>query len=138
MDNTEKQIVELRNNAILYAKLKSEIDPMEKKCKSLNTSIKGLMEILKMDNVLLPDGSSVKYSVSTKESLDEEKLIRQLKHFAPDTECIKTKEYVDMDVLENEIYHGKLSDDAMIALDACREVKEIPKLTIEKPKKKKS
>ena len=135
MDNQEKQLAELRNSAIQYAKYKAEIDPLEKKCKTLNTTIKGLMEILNLDSVPLPDGSSVKYSMTTKETLDEEKLIKQLKHFAPDTECIKKKEYIDMDVLESEIYHGLLSDDALIAMDSCRNVKEIPKLTIEKPKK---
>ena len=138
MDNSEQKIAELVNNAILYSKLKAEMDPLKKKCESLNTTIKGEMELLQMYDVPLPDGGIVKYSVSTRESLNEEKLLTQLKHFAPDTNCIKTKEYIDMDILESEIYHGKLSEDALTALDACREVKEIPKLTIEKPKKHKS
>ena len=46
-----------------------------------------------------------------------------------------TKEYIDMDILEQEIYHGRLSQDALVAMDSCREVKEIQKLDIRKAKK---
>lgn len=134
--DTERMAVDLKNNVAQYVQFKSELDPLEKKCKSLNTNIKQLMELLKVEEVPLPNGSGVRYSVSKRESLDEEKLIKQLKQFAPDTQCIKTKEYIDMDILENEIYHGKLSDDAMCAMDSCRSTKLIPKLDIIKKGKK--
>lgn len=134
MNETEKQVIELKTCASSYVKNKAELDALDKKCKSLNTSIKQLMEVLKLDHVTIGD-KEVCYSIQTRESLDEEKLITQLKAFAPDTKCIKTKEYIDMDVLENEIYHGELSDDAMCAMDSCREVKEIVRLDIRKAKK---
>jgi hypothetical protein len=134
---TEEEQKKLQDYAEQYADYKSKIEPLEKKCKSINTSIKQMMELYGIDVVPLADGRTLKYSVSTKDTLDEEKLIVQLKHFAPDTECIKTKEYIDMDILESEIYHGKLSNDAMVAMDGCRSTKEIPKLTIEKAKAKK-
>ena len=134
MSEVEKQLAELKAFAGSYVKNKAELDTLDKKCKSLNTSIKQLMETLKLDEVEVGD-KKLCYSVQTRESLDEEKLLVQLKHFAPDTECIKTKEYIDMDILENEIYHGKLSDDALCAMDSCREVKEIPRIDIKRVKK---
>ena len=133
--DTEKKIVELKNNAIQYVKYKEELDPLEKKCKSLNTTIKGLMELLSFDEVPISDGVRLVYTTSKRESIDEEKLIEKLKKYAPDTDCIKTREYIDMDILESEIYHGKLSGDALTAMDKCRNVKLIPKLAIKKAKK---
>ena len=136
MSEQENLVAELKEKAAQYVQYKNEITPIEKKCKSLNTSIKNLMEVLKVDDVALDDGSSLKYTISKSESLDEEKLIKQLKHFAPFTRCIRTKEYIDMEILESEIYHGELSDDALCAMDSCRKVKEIVKLEIKKGKKK--
>lgn len=136
MSEREKQLAELTQLAEDYVKYKNEITPIEKKCKSLNSSIKGLMEVLNLDEVPLENGTTVRYTVSKSESLDEYNLIKQLKHFAPFTKCIKTKEYIDMDILESEIYHGELSDDALCAMDSCRDVKEIVKLEIKKGKKK--
>ena len=135
MSEQEKQLAELQNLAENYLKVKPELDALDKKCKSLNTSIKALMETLNFDAFAVGDKEIV-YSVQKRESLDEEKLIKQLKHFAPFTKCIKTKEYIDMDILEGEIYNGELSDDALCAMDSCRNVKEIPMLKIVKGKKK--
>lgn len=93
------------------------------------------MEVLGKEDIELDDGSRVVYSITKRESLDEDKLLVQLKKYAPDTQCIKTKEYIDMDVLENELYHDKLSSEALAAMDTCRNVKEIPTLNIRKAKK---
>ena len=62
-------------------------------------------------------------------------LLIKLKQFVPDTPCIKTKEYVDMDTLESEIYHGSFSEDALKAMDKCKSVKLTPTLTISIAKK---
>ena len=124
-----------------YVKDKAEMDKLKKRVESNNTAIKQLLELLNEEAVELEDGTRIVYSVTRKESFAEEKLVTEkkliniIKHFAPDTQCIKTKEYIDMDVLENEIYHGKLSDDALCAMDSCRNVKEVPVLNIKKPKK---
>lgn len=134
----ERQTYKLFESSKEYVKVKEELDPLEKKAKSLNNTIKNLMEILKLETVPLESiDTEIKYSVSESVSFDEEKLIPMLRQLAPRTECIKTKEYVDMDVLENEIYHGLLSDEALIAMDTCKEVKKIPKLTIKSKNKKK-
>lgn len=126
---------ELKQLAEEYVVAKREADKFKKQAEGFNTELKTAMESLDIEEVELEDGSRVHYGVTTKESLDEEKLLVQLKKFAPDTECIKTKEYVDMDILESEIYHDKLTAEALGAMDSCRTVKEIPTLTIKKAKK---
>lgn len=125
----------LKQCAAEYVADKAEESKLKKRLESNNTSIKQLMELLNKDEVELEDGSRVVYGVTKRETLDEDKLIKLLKKYAPDTQCIKTKEYIDMDVLENEIYKGDLSDDAMTVMDSCRNVKEIPTLNIRKAKK---
>lgn len=117
-----------------YGIEKGEYDKLKKSVDGLNTRIKELLKEIGEDT-FSAGGYTVTRGVQHRESLDEEKLIKKLKKFAPDTECIKTKEYIDMDVLENEIYHGLLSDDAMLSMDECRNVKEVVTLTIKKDKK---
>ena len=118
-----------------YANLKSELDKLDKQTKKRNAEIKELMAELDLTEETYNGYRCVK-SVQHRESLDEDKLLIQLKNYAPNTESIKMKEYVDMDVLESEIYHGQLSDDAMLALDECRNVKEVVVLTVKKEKSK--
>lgn len=125
---------ELQRLAEEYITDKAQLDKLKKKVDSTNLAIKQLMDLLDIDSVNVGD-KSICYTVQKRESLDEDKLLAQLKHFAPSTECIKTKEYIDMDILEQEIYHGRLSQDALVAMDSCREVKEIQKLDIRKAKK---
>ena len=137
MTEQEKQarMLELKERATEYASDKSIEATLKKKIENNNASIKALFEMLGEDAITLDNGVTVCYGITHKESLDEGLLIAALKIHAPDTECIKTKEYVDTDVLENEIYHEKFSEDAMKAMDACRVVKEVPTLTIKKAKK---
>lgn len=137
MTEQEKQarMLELKERAAEYASDKAVEAVLKKKIENNNNSIKTLFEMLGEDAITLDNGVTVCYGITHKESLDEEKLISVLKVNAPDTECIKTKEYIDTDVLENEIYHEKFSDETMKAMDDCRIVKEIPTLTIKKAKK---
>ena len=126
---------ELKQLASEYVSAKREFDTLKKKTDSLNQSLKLNMEMSNLDGIELDDGSKVCLGITKRESLDEDKLLGVLKKYAPNTQCIKTKEYIDMDILENEIYHDKLPDVAVSAMDACRNVKEIPTLTIKKAKK---
>jgi len=118
-----------------YIFSKQEADKFKKQADSLNTNIKQAMENLGMEDVELDDGSRVHYSVTRKSSIDEEKLIEYLHKYAPDTECIKTREYIDMDTLESEIYNEKLPTEMVAAMETCTHVKEIPTLTIKSAKK---
>lgn len=130
---TEQELKQLANE---YVSTKKEFDTLKKKTDSLNQSLKLNMEMSNLDDIELDDGSKVCLGITKRESLDEEKLLVQLKKYAPDTQCIKTKEYIDMDILEKEIYNDKLPSEALAAFDTCRNVKEIPTITIKKGKKK--
>lgn len=126
---------QLKEWASEYVVAKATEGKLKKQIENLNANIKQSMELDKLNEVELDDGAKVCYSITKRESLDEEKLLAQLKKYAPNTQCIKTKEYIDMDILEGEIYHDKLSSEALAAMDTCRNVKEIPTLTIKKAKK---
>lgn len=57
---------------------------------------------------------SISLSVTDKTTFDEEKLINLLKAQGH-TELIKTKEYVDMEELENSVYHGEIEAQSLQA-----------------------
>lgn len=126
---------ELKQLAQEYVTGKAELDKLKKQIDRINADIKNAMEEAKLNEVETESGAVVRYGITRKESMDEDMLLIKLKEFAPDTTCIKTKEYVDMDILESEIYHGDLSDDALKAMDKCKNVKLTPVLTISKAKK---
>lgn len=116
-----------------FGKNDAEFKQLKKLVESQKTDIKQQLDLMG-ESDYSSGGYKVHCSVSTRESLNEDKLIQRLKKFAPDTECIKTKEYIDMEVLENEIYHEKLSAEAMTALNECKESKEVVTLTVKKEK----
>ena len=126
---------DLREMASAYIESKAELDKIKKRTDNLNADIKEAMELLNLEDVTFDDGSGVHYGITTKASLNEDMLLDKLKQFAPNTECIKTKEYIDMDILENEIYHDKLPKEAKDAMGDCMTTKEVPVLTIKKAKK---
>ena len=126
---------DLREMASAYIESKAELDKIKKRTDNLNADIKEAMTMLNLDDITFDDGSGVHCGITTKESLNEDMLLDKLKKLAPNTECIKTKEYIDMDILENEIYHDKLPQEAKDAMGDCITVKETQVLTIKKAKK---
>ena len=126
---------ELKQLAQEYVTNKAELDKLKKRVDSINSEIKTAMENAKLNEVETESGAIVRYGVTRKESMDEDMLLIKLKQFVPDTPCIKTKEYVDMDILEGEIYHGLIPKDALMAMDKCKSFKLTPTLTISKAKK---
>ena len=50
-------------------------------------------------------------------------------------DIIKTKSYVDMDVLESAIYNNLIPNDVLIEMNKCREIKQVQTLKITKSKK---
>ena len=81
-------------------------------------------------------------SVSKSEDFDETKLIAKLKelidkadieHLSMIKKCIVYKPVVDMDALENAIYHGVIPASE---LNDCRISKEVSRLTVKKIEKK--
>lgn len=85
-------------------------------------------------------GYTVQRVVSERETLNEEKLLPLLKGYWTAThgsmECpyIKTREYVDMDRLEEAIYQKELTPEILTAMNDCREVTTIVALKCKKAK----
>jgi hypothetical protein len=122
-----------------YVSNKQELDDYKKICDKENAEIKEIMSQSKLPEYEV-DGYVAKYSVSKRETLNEDKLIELLKSSDIDggyNQFIKTKEYVDMDALEKAIYNDVINSDTIIAMDKCKEVKEVTTLRVSKLKKSK-
>ena len=80
-------------------------------------------------------GYTVTRSVSVKETWDEDKLLEVAKkHKIP---VIKTKQYVDMQALEDYLYDHELSPEGAVDLGKCRTQKETVALRLSKANQKK-
>ena len=108
----------------------------------MNTEIKQIMEKDGLTEYT-SDEYTVKKSVSVSESMNEEEMLKVLKadwakrYGSMECPYIKTKQYVDMDVLESVLYAGELPQETVVALDKCRITKETVKLTLSKSKQSK-
>lgn len=115
-----------------YAANKSEMESYKKICDKENAQIKAVMKSFVVQNYEA-GGYKASYSVSKRESMNEEMLL-QIAHMHGIPEIVKTKEYIDFDVLEKAIYDGKISDDILMEMDKAKEVKEVVTLRISKVK----
>lgn len=111
---------------------KQKLDIYKKSTEKYNSEIKELMSKLDKDVFETDDGLLAKMSIQQRESFDEDKLIEKLKALNGHT-AIKTKEYVDMDELENLIYNGHLDASQ---LSNCKIVKKVITLKVNKRKGK--
>ena len=115
----------------LFYEDKQQLDEYKKSTDEYNKNIKDLMG--KLDTTEFEsDDLIAKISVQNRESFNEPKLIEKLKELNIEG-VIKTKEYVDMDVLENVIYDGFLNASE---LTPCKEVKTVTTLKVLKKKVK--
>lgn len=118
----------------LYVQNKNELDSYTAICKQENESIKAQMLELGKE-VHSVGGYTAKRTVSYRETLNEDRLMAViLKHGIKDV--IKTKDYVDMDALENYLYHNMMSDTLATDLESCKSKTEVVTLRITKDKKK--
>ena len=69
-----------------------------------NKKIKEKMKELNIQNFETDNGLTAKITIQNRDKLDEERTIAKLKALGL-TSAIKTKEYLDMDELENLIYN---------------------------------
>lgn len=116
-----------------YAANKAEADSYKKICEKENANIKAIMKDFVVTEYVAGDYKAT-YSVSTRETLNEDKLLEIAHHFGI-PEIVKTKEYIDFDALEKAIYDGKISDDILMEMDKAKEVKEVVTLRVTKKKK---
>ena len=112
---------------------KSELDGYDKICKDENAQIKSKMNEIEAETYSIDD-LTAKIVTQRRESFNETKLMMVVKQLGLDV--IRTKEYVDMDLLENAIYSGTISKDDLFRLNECKEVKEVQTLKIIKKKEK--
>lgn len=121
--------IELKELIDSYGRLKAEADSYKKQADASNTKIKAMMI---EDNATEAEGDeyNVKCTAIQSSKLNEDKLLTKLKEIGF-TECIKTKEYVDTEMLESAVYAGKL--DAKILAD-CKETSTTYRLNVYKNK----
>lgn len=120
-----------------YGDDKNILDEYTKKCKAENDEIKDIMSEEGVD-IMTAGGYKVTYSVSTRQTMNEDKLLALLQDkVTADSNIIKTKKYVDMDALETAIYNGAIPKEVLIEMDNCRDKKEVVTLRISKVKEKK-
>lgn len=140
VNNQPKQEVELLNELIpRYAEDKASLDNIKKVCDEENKSIKSILTTLpeisegKWEHE--HEGYKVTVNTTKKQSLNEDKLLAIIQEAnLPIEGLVKTKEYVDMDVLEDAMYKQLIGHNVMRQIDSCREVKQTQVLTIKKVK----
>ena len=128
-------MAELKELLPVYYDNKQNLDYYKKQCDAENAKIKELMREQDIKDFEV-NGIVAKYVIQNKESMNEEALIKLLKERGYNA-AIKTKEYVDMDVLEHALYHDMIDKDTVVMMDKCREVKEVVQLRVSKKKEKK-
>lgn len=119
-----------------YYDNKQNLDFYKKQCDAENAMIKELMAEQKIKDFEV-DGIVAKYVIQNKESMDEDKLLTILKERGYEN-VIRTKEYVDMDLLEDALYHDTIDKDTIVEMDKCKSVKEVIQLRISKKKEKRN
>lgn len=101
-----------------------------------NELIKNYMASINSKSKMFGD-YKVTVSVQDRSTFNEAKLLQFLWSIDNLPEgLIKTKEYVDMDVLENAIYKGLISSEQLAEMQKCKDIKESVSLRVTKPKKK--
>lgn len=127
--------MELKELIETYGKHDDEFKQLKKVCDSEKEELKGMLLAANKDSDDA-GGYTVTRVVQHRESFNEEKGIEILKAHGV-TGVIKTKEYIDMDALENAGYSGEVPKEVLLELDSCRETKEVVTLTCKKTKTKK-
>ena len=130
----DDNVRELQKLIPQYAENKTELDSYKKICDGENARIKELMAV--EDLTEMPTELYVaKRTISYRESFNEGALIALLKEkLGEDTPIIKTREYVDMDVLEKSIYNGEIGTDLLLEMDKCKTKTEVVTLKVTKKK----
>lgn len=113
-----------------YYEMKKEMDSYKSQVDADNKAIKELMRGGNTNEEICGEYTA-KFSVIDKSYFDEAKLIAKLKLLG-NTESIKTREYVDMEVIENQIYNNELKAED---IKDCKIEKFEERLTVKKTKK---
>lgn len=118
----------------IYGENNTQYNGLKKVVSEQSSEIKKLMQGNKIDEKSV-GGWTAKLTVKKSESFDEDKLLGIVKELGFADKLIKTREYVDMDALEEAIYNGEITQDMLVVKIAqAKVVKESVALTIKKRK----
>lgn len=118
-----------------YAENKEKLDSYKSICDKENGEIKTLMAELDLSRAETETFIAT-VTVQRRENMDEDKLLEVLRNNGYAGAVIRTKEYVDMDLLEDAMYHEKIDTETLAQMETCKIVKEIPTLKIKRKKGK--
>jgi len=106
----------------VYGEQNTQCNALKKVVADLNTKIKEAIHKAKQENKDIEiEGWKCSLTVEEKKEMNEDKLLDFAKKHNLDV--VRTKEYVDADLLEKLIYSGKLSTKLIAEMDKCNEVK---------------
>lgn len=123
-----------------YGSLDFELKNIKKKADGFKERIKTIVKSLGVKTYRSED-YEITYTEAERVSFKEDKLLTKLKEIVANKDpkefegLIKTKEYVNMDVLENLLYHNKFDEADISSISDCQEIKIIPTLKVKKVKK---
>lgn len=123
-----------------YGSLDFELKNIKKKADGFKERIKTIVKSRGVKTYRAED-YEITYTEAERVSFKEDKLLIRLKEIVANKDLkefeglIKTKEYVDMDVLENLLYHNKFNEAEISSISSCQEIKNIPTLKVKKVKK---
>lgn len=103
-----KEVIEQLNSALdEYYECNSAFNSIKHNRDVYNDFIKGLMKSNNINKYSTDDGVNASLTITNKPKYNEEAMIEYLRQFnIPD--LIKTKEYIDMEVLEDCLYHNQI------------------------------
>ena len=118
----------------VYGENNAQYNSLKKVVGEQSGEIKKLMQGNKLDEKTVGDWTA-KLTVKRSESFDEDKLIGIVKELGFADQLIETKEYVNMDALEEAIYKGDITQDMLaVQISKAKVVKETVALNIKKKK----
>ena len=119
-------------NELIPAYYKNK-EKMENYKRLVDKQNKDIKELMGDESDYETDKYKAKVSISTRVSIDEPKLLTVLK--ANNIKgVVRTIEVVDMDALENAIYHNEIPKDVLKLIGDCKSEKEIKNLRVTKVK----
>lgn len=120
-----------------YGEQNTQCNALKKVVADLNAKLKTAIKSLNQQNKDIEvNGWKCSLSVTEEKVMNEDRLLEFCK--ANKIKCIKTKEYVDADALEKLIYSGKISEELIIEMDKCNDVKTKETLRCSKAKEAKN
>lgn len=125
---------------VSYASHKHEEGELKKICDSENALIKDIMYNEKLSKYEV-DGIKVNYIESTREKLNEDKLLELLKKKftkkqLKEMKLIKTVEQIDENALESAIYNNLVGPEFVEEMASCKETTVVASIRLTQKKEK--